>query len=111
MTGGCFVYILRCADNKYYVGNYRGVDLATRLGEHNSGHHPEAWTYKRRPVKLVWSTHFDRITDAISYEAQIKKWSRAKKEALIDGDLERLKALSKSKSAPADPSKARFPKQ
>jgi putative endonuclease len=111
MHGGCFVYILRCADSRYYVRNYRGVDLATRVSEHNSGHFPDAWTHARRPVVLVWSTHFERITDAIAYEAQVKKWSRAKKDALIAGDFDRLKELSKSKSAPADPTKARFPKR
>ena len=111
MQGGCFVYILKCADGKFYVGNYRGVDLATRIGEHNSGHFPNAWTHTRRPVHLVWSTHFERITDAISYETQIKKWSRAKKEALIAGDFEKLKALSQSKSPPADLSKTRFPRK
>jgi len=110
MHGGCFVYILKCADGKYYVGNYRGADLATRVGEHNSARYPDAWTHKRRPVELLWSTHFDRVIDAIAYEAQIKKWSRAKKEALISGDFMRLKELSKSHSAPADPAKARFPK-
>ena len=111
MGGGCFVYILTCADGKFYIGNYRGVDLATRVGEHNSGQFPDAWTFKRRPVELVWSTHFDRVIDAIAYETQIKKWSRAKKEALISGDVARLKVLSKSKSAPADPAKARFPRR
>jgi putative endonuclease len=35
---------------------------------------------------LVWSERFDRITDGIAAERQIKGWSRAKKEALIRGD-------------------------
>jgi putative endonuclease len=44
-------------------------------------------------VQLVWSEHFDRITDAIAMERRIKGWSRAKKMALISGnwrDIERL---------------------
>ena len=110
MQDGCFVYILKCSDGKYYVGNYRGADLATRLGEYNSGRFADAWTHRRRPVDLVWSTHFERITEAIAYEAQIKKWSRAKKEALISGDLATLKTLSKSHSAPSNPAMARYPR-
>jgi putative endonuclease len=38
----------------------------------------------RRPVRLVWSEHFERITDAIAVERKIKGWSRAKKPALIE---------------------------
>jgi putative endonuclease len=35
---------------------------------------------------LVWSAHFECITDAIAVERQIKGWSRVKKEALIRGE-------------------------
>jgi putative endonuclease len=49
----------------------------------------------RRPVERVWSEYFDRITDAIAVERKIKGWSRAKKEALINGDWEALQTLSK----------------
>jgi hypothetical protein len=41
---------------------------------------------------------FDRITDAIENERKLKKWSRAKKEALIRGDFESLQQLAKRKS-------------
>ena len=41
------------------------------------------YTYSRRPVKLAWSEHFDRIVDAIAVERQLKDWSGAKKEALV----------------------------
>lgn len=102
-----FVYILRCADGKYYVGSHKGLDVETRVAQHNSGEFENAWTFKRRPVELVWSTYFDSIADAHAYELQIKKWSRAKKEALIRGDLAELKRLAVSKSAPADPSMPR----
>jgi putative endonuclease len=37
------------------------------------------------------------LDDAVRRERQIKKWSRAKKEALISGEKERLKELSKSR--------------
>jgi putative endonuclease len=59
--------------------------------------------YFRRAVELVWSEHFDRITDAIAAERQLKGWSRAKKEALIRGDWAMLQKLAKRRgSKPKD---------
>jgi DNA-binding GntR family transcriptional regulator len=43
----------------------------------------------------VWADEHDRITDAVAAERQVKGWSRAKKEALIRGEFERLPELSK----------------
>ncbi len=95
---GCFLYILRCADGSYYVGTYRGGDIATRVSEHNSGLYPDAWTAARRPVTLVFSESFETITDAIDAERRIKGWSRAKKEALIAGRWEDLPWLSRRRT-------------
>ncbi|MBN8941983.1 MAG: GIY-YIG nuclease family protein [Rhizobiales bacterium] len=88
-----FVYILRCADGSYYVGSTRGDDVARRVSEHQSGLLP-GYTSRRRPVVLVWAGHFPRIVDAIAFERQVKGWRRAKKEALIEGELERLPMLA-----------------
>jgi putative endonuclease len=49
----------------------------------------------RRPILLVWSQDFDRITDAIAAERQLKRWSRAKKEALIAGNYHLLHELAR----------------
>jgi putative endonuclease len=89
-----FVYMLRCCDGSYYVGSATGDDLTKRVAEHQSGAFP-GYTSLRRPIELVWSEHFDRITDAIAVERQIKGWSRAKKEALIRSDWSSLATLSK----------------
>jgi putative endonuclease len=67
---GASVYILRCADGSYYVGSTR-VELEQRIGRHNAGH-CRGYTFKRRPVTLVYHEHFDRITDAIAAERQLK---------------------------------------
>jgi putative endonuclease len=91
---GCWFYILHCADGSYYVGTSRLEDLESRVSQHNLGLFG-GYTAKRRPVSLVYSAHFERITDAIAYERQIKGWSRAKKEALIRGDFDLLQVLSK----------------
>nr|WP_295111754.1 GIY-YIG nuclease family protein [uncultured Caulobacter sp.] len=89
-----WVYILRCADGMYYVGSHRGQDPAVRVAEHNAGLDAKAFTYKRRPVELVWAGEFQFITDAIAFERQLKGWSRAKKEAVIRGDWEALPSLA-----------------
>ncbi|MGN6572210.1 MAG: GIY-YIG nuclease family protein [Pseudolabrys sp.] len=91
---GAFVYMLRCADGSYYVGSATGDELDRRIAEHASGA-IVGYTWPRRPVELVWSEHFDRITDAIAVERQIKGWSRVKKEALIRGDWTSLEASSR----------------
>jgi putative endonuclease len=50
------------------------------------------------PVELAFSEYYDRITDAIAAERRIKGWSRAKKEAYMRGDFERLSALARRKA-------------
>ena len=90
---GAHVYLLRCADGSYYAG------VTTRWpnereSEHNQVLDRAAWTFQRRPVQLVWSAYFERFDEAIATERRIKGWSRAKKEALIRAEYERLPALS-----------------
>src|SRR5712671_5167190 len=97
---GIYVYMLRCADNSYYVGSATGDDLSIRIGQHNAGSYP-GYTSTRRPVVLVWSEHFERITDGIAVERQIKGWSRAKKEALIRSDWKNLSTLSRRRAGKA----------
>ena len=94
---GAFVYLLRCSDDSFYVGSATGEDLTKRIAEHNAGFHG-GYTSTRRPVHLVWSQHFDRITDAIAAERQLKGWSRAKKEALINSDWKLVETLAKRRA-------------
>lgn len=89
-----FAYMLRCADGSYYVGSARGETLDKRMGVHESGSFG-GYTATRRPVELVWAEHFTQITDAVSAELRLKGWSRAKKEALIAGDWDRVQWLAK----------------
>ena len=90
------VYILLCSDGSYYVGSTRG-SLDKRIAEHNAGTF-DGYTAQRRPVRLVFSQDFDRITDAVATERQLKGWSRAKKEALIAGDFDTIQHLAKRRS-------------
>jgi predicted GIY-YIG superfamily endonuclease len=87
-----WVYMLRCADGSFYVGHTD--DLERRLGEHATGMLP-GYTQRRRPVVLVYSAELPERIDALEMERRIKGWSRAKKEALIEGDWENLCAGEK----------------
>jgi tRNA/rRNA methyltransferase len=87
-----FTYILRCSDKSYYVGHTD--ELERRLTQHETGT-PHGYTSTRRPVKLIWFQEFPTREEAKAAEAQIKKWSRRKKEALIEGRTEDLKAAAR----------------
>lgn len=87
-----FVYVLRCADGAYYVGSTR--DIPSRIEAHNAGRGPR-FTACRRPVAFVYSEAFDTMDQARNREVQVKKWSRAKKNALIAADTAKLHELSR----------------
>jgi putative endonuclease len=93
-----FVYILRCRDGSYDVGSATGDDPTNRLAQHQSGAFP-GYTMSRRPVELVWSEYFSRITDAIAVERQLTGWIRAKKEALIGHKWSVLRIFAKRPNA------------
>ena len=78
-----WVYVLRCADGKYYTG--QTDDLDRRFAEHQVGGYCD-FTSRRLPVTLVWSQEMQTRIEALEAERRIKSWSRAKKDALIRGD-------------------------
>lgn len=88
------LYILECADGSLYVGST--IDLERRLAQHRRGE-GSAYTRRRLPVRLVFSTEFARIDDAFALEKQVQGWSRAKRRALIEGRLESLPHLSRKR--------------
>lgn len=90
-----YVYILKCSDNTYYTGFTS--DLSKRVLEHKSGKHLDSYTYSRRPIELVYYAEFTNVEIAIETEKQIKKWSRSKKEALINNQFQKLPNLAKKK--------------
>jgi putative endonuclease len=97
MSEGAWLYIVRCADGSYYIGTTR-TSIEMRIAEHNAGTF-EGYTASRRPVELIFSQWFERITDAIENERKLKKWSRAKKEAFIRGDFAFAPATGKAQVA------------
>jgi len=89
-----WMYILKCADESYYVGSTK--NLERRLSQHQEGVGAK-YTSKRLPVELVYSEEYDRVADAFKREKQVQNWSRAKREALINGRTDLLPALAKKK--------------
>jgi len=87
-----YLYILECADGSHYTGSTTDPDL--RLSEHQLGV-ASAYTRCRLPVTLVYSCEFSTYYAAFERERQIKNWSHSKKEALIRGDFDLLKRLSR----------------
>ena len=90
-----YVYILKCSDSTYYTGVTS--NLTQRMFQHNSGFYPDCYIFSRRPVALVFYAEFTDINFAIEKEKQIKKWSKAKKEALIRGEYDTLPNLARKK--------------
>ncbi|CCE04230.1 conserved hypothetical protein [Bradyrhizobium sp. STM 3843] len=101
MSEGAFLYIVRCSDGSYYIGTTR-TSLEMRVAQHNDGSFG-GYTSTRRPVTLVYSQWFERITDAIENERRLKRWTRAKKEAFIRGDMAALRRLSERKTQVVNP--------
>jgi putative endonuclease len=86
------VYILLCADGSYYVGITR-ASLDQRIAQHQAGTFG-GYTARRRPVRLVFHQEFQRITDAIAAERQVKGW-RAGEEG--GADPRRLRSLAEAR--------------
>ena len=75
-----FVYIVRCRDGTLYTGYAR--DPRAREKVHNSGRGAR-YTAGRLPVNLVYSERCESLGDALKREHELKRWTRADKEALI----------------------------
>ena len=94
-TEPCFVYILLCSDGTFYVGCT--TDVTERARIHNEGHGAE-YTAARRPVRVVYAERHESWSAARKRESQIKRWTRAKKQALIDVDGRCLRVLAKRRT-------------
>jgi putative endonuclease len=92
-----WVYIFRCADGSYYTGHTD--NLEKRTSEHITGAIVSCYTFKRRPLELVFSQEFTTREEALASELQIKGWSRKKKEAMMCGDWAEVSRLARSTKA------------
>jgi putative endonuclease len=80
VSGTAFVYILACLDGAIYVGS--AGEVAKRLAEHG-GPKGAKFTRDHRGRRLVYFEGPLARTLAVQLERQLKRWSRAKKLALI----------------------------
>jgi putative endonuclease len=69
-------------------------NLNLRLLQHQNGNGAN-YTKNRLPVKLIYYEEYPRIDQAFYREKQVKGWRREKKEALMNGELEKLPELAK----------------
>ena len=91
--GQAVVYFLRLRSGILYVG--ASTDLEQRLEDHVSGQ--ACITTQTDPaVALLRIEHFSSFPEARQREAQLKRWSRGKKEALVRDDAAALRVLSRS---------------
>ncbi len=68
--------------NVLYVGVTS--NLPKRVTEHRAGVHPSSFTRRYNVTDLVYFELTVDIRAAIAREKQVKRWSRAKKVALIE---------------------------
>jgi putative endonuclease len=95
--GTCVVYFLRLRSGALYIGASK--DLGQRLDDHASGQACRT-TQLDPPVSFLGFETFATVSEARMREAQLKRWSRGKKEALVESDFKTLRALSKSREHP-----------
>jgi putative endonuclease len=85
-----------CSDNSYYIGVTNNIQV--RVEQHQIGFYSKSYTYNKRPIHLIFTEEFLDIKQAIQRAKQLKKWSRAKKEALVKNDMQGLINLSKNEN-------------
>ena len=93
-------YILRLKSGKLYIGSTSNINQ--RYQDHLNGRTCRTTKYDRA-IHLIYSEEFENLKIAQLREVQIKRWSRAKKEALIACDFNKLNQLSKPKSGKRGP--------
>lgn len=75
-----YIYILLCSGGTYYTGSTNNVEK--RFKDHLSGKGAR-YTKSHKPEKIAYKEEFATKSEALKREAEIKGWSKAKKEALV----------------------------
>jgi len=75
-----FVYILLCQDGSYYTGSTN--DAEKRFKDHLEGRGAR-YTKSHKPVKIIYKEEFTSKSKALKREAEMKSWTRKKKENMI----------------------------
>jgi putative endonuclease len=75
-----YFYLARCSDNSLYAGTC--IDVLEREKKHNEGKGAK-YTRSRLPVQIIYTESFETLSEARKREAEVKKWSKEKKEVLL----------------------------
>ncbi|MBM3209552.1 GIY-YIG nuclease family protein [Candidatus Shapirobacteria bacterium] len=87
-----FVYFLRSSSNQLYIGQTN--NLQSREEQQLSKSSKAVKFVKDgKEFKIVYFEAYSTRKESMNRENQLKGWTRAKKEALIEGDLLLLKKL------------------
>jgi putative endonuclease len=92
-----YIYILKCSDGLTYTGFTNNI--SRRLEEHQRGLNKNCFTFKRRPIELIFQQEFNDVNQAIYFEKKLKNWSGKKKIALANGEYDMLQILSECRNA------------
>lgn len=75
-----YLYILRLSDDSLYTGITK--DVERRVEQHEEGNGSK-YVRSRLPCKLVYVEQMENRSKALKREAEIKKWSKERKEELV----------------------------
>ena len=91
-----WVYMLKCADGKLYIGETDNYEK--RLYQHQRGLISKCFTFRRRPLVPLGQWAFPTRLEAKEFERRLKGWSRAKKLAFVEGGFAAVAALKTANS-------------
>ncbi len=82
-----YIYILRTSSNTLYIGQTNNLEKRIKEHKHKTA---KSAKYVRSfsSFKLVYFEKYNSRKEAMQREYQLKQLTKAKKEALIAGDLE-----------------------
>ncbi|MBI4054504.1 MAG: GIY-YIG nuclease family protein [Elusimicrobia bacterium] len=86
MVSEWFVYIVECANGSYYTGATDSIEDRVRAHNAKKG---GRYTRSFGPVRLLWAEAQSSYGVALKRESQIKRLTRAEKEAFVKGDPDR----------------------
>jgi putative endonuclease len=95
-----WIYMIRCSDDSFYVGHTDNFEK--RIAQHRQGSIVTCYTFRRRPVVLVFAQDFPTREEALAMERRVKGWRRVKKFALCRGDWAEISRLGKRRHASGD---------
>ncbi|OGH32556.1 MAG: hypothetical protein A3G66_01410 [Candidatus Levybacteria bacterium RIFCSPLOWO2_12_FULL_39_17] len=87
-----YIYFLKDSKNRLYIGQTNKLDVREHQQITKSSKSAK-YVKDGKDFKLVYKEGYSTRLDAMRREKQLKGWTRAKKEALIAGDLKSLKKL------------------